>query len=211
MVITKEQAATATSYEFYVTFSQEEHSPEDPANPCANYPTEEYSSYAGCDDHFVRRSLPPELKPFWTVDNISEASSTFYFETPYDKQRFLYDKILSGVKVSDCLLPCLRTTATVERGMVTSLTGNTSALAIGFSQTVKVKRTSLDRFSFTSSLNLLGSNLGLWPGLGLFQLLEWAAGIVAVMKAVKRLLTPSSDQKKEDNTPNTSHSRVNVS
>ena len=87
MVITKEQAATATSYEFYVTFSQEEHSPEDPANPCVNYPTEEYSSYADCDDHFVRRSLPPGLKPFWTVDNISEATNTFSMKTHLLDQR----------------------------------------------------------------------------------------------------------------------------
>ena len=66
--------------------SQEEYSPEDPANPCVNYPTEEYQSYADCDDHFVRSFLPPGLKPFWTVDNISEATDTFYLE--YD----LYDK-----------------------------------------------------------------------------------------------------------------------
>ena len=61
-------------------FSQEEYSPEDPANPCVNYPTEEYESYADCDDHFVRSFLPPGLKPFWTVDNISEATDTFYLE-----------------------------------------------------------------------------------------------------------------------------------
>ena len=55
--------------------SQEEYSPEDPANPCVNYPTEEYESYADCDDHFVRKSLPPGLMPFWAVDNISEATN----------------------------------------------------------------------------------------------------------------------------------------
>ena len=66
--------------------SQEEYSPEDPTNPCVNYPTEEYQSYADCDDHFVRSFLPPGLKPFWTVDNISDATDTFYLE--YD----LYDK-----------------------------------------------------------------------------------------------------------------------
>ena len=55
-------------------FSQEEYSPEDPANPCLNYPTEQYESFADCDEQFVRRSLPPGLKPFWAVDNISEAT-----------------------------------------------------------------------------------------------------------------------------------------
>ena len=55
-------------------YSQEEYSPEDPANPCVNYPTEEYESYADCDDKFIRKFLPPGFKPFWTVDNISEAT-----------------------------------------------------------------------------------------------------------------------------------------
>ena len=65
--------------DFFI-ISQEEYSPEDPANPCVNYPTEEYDSYADCDDHFVRSSLPPGLKPFWTVDKISEATNSFEME-----------------------------------------------------------------------------------------------------------------------------------
>ena len=60
--------------------SQEEFSSEDPANPCVNYPTKEYESYADCDDHFVRRSLPPGLQPFWAVDNISEATNCASFK-----------------------------------------------------------------------------------------------------------------------------------
>ena len=87
MLITGEKEEERVgSHEFYVTFSQEEYSPEDPANPCVNYPTEEYESYAECDDHFVRRSLPPGLKPFWTVNNISEATNSFSMRTEiYDK------------------------------------------------------------------------------------------------------------------------------
>ena len=41
---------------------------------CAPYPTQQYSSYADCDEQFVRRSLPPGLRPFWAVDNISQAT-----------------------------------------------------------------------------------------------------------------------------------------
>ena len=61
--------------------SQEEYSPEDPANPCVNYPTEEYESYADCDDQFVKQTLPPDLRPFWAVDNISEATNSYDLET----------------------------------------------------------------------------------------------------------------------------------
>ena len=56
-------------------FSQEQFSPKDPANPCVNYPTEEYESFADCDDQFVLRNLPPGLQPFWAVNNISEATN----------------------------------------------------------------------------------------------------------------------------------------
>ena len=62
--------------DYFVSVSQEQYDSEDPANPCANYPTEEFSSYADCDDQFVKRSLPPGLKPFWAVDDISEADDT---------------------------------------------------------------------------------------------------------------------------------------
>ena len=58
-----------------------------------NYPTEEYESYAECDDHFVTRSLPPGLKPFWAVDNISEATNTFSMKTD------VYEKTVSGLGI----------------------------------------------------------------------------------------------------------------
>ena len=65
-----------------------------------------------------------------------------------------------------------------------SLRTNESVLALGFSQTVKVKRTVVDRFSF----NLLGSNLGLWPGMGIFQVLEWIVGTLAGLKVLNTLM-----------------------
>ena len=79
----------------YFHSSQEEYSPEDPANPCVNYPTEEYESYADCDDQFVRNFLPPGLKPFWNVDNISEATNTFYLE--YDLYLKAYNDLSTYV------------------------------------------------------------------------------------------------------------------
>ena len=90
--------------------SQEEYSPEDPANPCVNYPTEEYESYADCDDHFVRTFLPPGLKPFWAVDNISEATDTFsleyelYYKTFSHLSRYLRPIILTSYSVRTFLV-----------------------------------------------------------------------------------------------------------
>ena len=68
---------------------QKKGSPKDPKNPCVDYPTEEHSSYADCDDDFVRRSLPPGLAPFWAVDNISLASNNFTYKSDYQTERLL--------------------------------------------------------------------------------------------------------------------------
>ena len=56
-----------------------------------------------------------------------------------------------------------------------------------FNDEVRVKKTSVDKFSFMDSLNFFGSNLGLWPGLGLFQLLEWIVGIFLVTQILKKI------------------------
>ena len=43
------------------TFRQVVYSPEDPANPCTNYPNDRFRSYDDCDEDFIRRSLPHGL------------------------------------------------------------------------------------------------------------------------------------------------------
>ena len=58
-----------------------------------------------------------------------------------------------------------------------SLTANFT-LRIHFDNNVRVTRTSLDRFDFMESLNFFGANLGLWPGLGLYQIMEGVLGII---------------------------------
>ena len=89
--------------------------------------------------------------------------------------------------MSDCLLPCVRTVVTVEKGMVTKWEGLMFSLM--FNDEVKVKKTSVDKFSFMDSLNFFGSNLGLWPGLGLYQILEWMVGIFLISKLLKKIRT----------------------
>ena len=86
------------------------------------------------------------------------------------------DDLFSGLKVSDCLLPCLRTVATVEEGTTTKWP-EYSMFSLVFNEDVRVKKTSVDKFSFVAALNFFGSNLGLWPGLGLYQMLEGIVGI----------------------------------
>ena len=88
--------------------------------------------------------------------------------------------------ISDCLLPCLRTTATVRKKMTSMFyKGNTTVVSINFDNEVRVKKTSVDQFSLMDSLNFFGSNLGLWPGLGLHQILEWLVGMVVVTQILE--------------------------
>ena len=67
-------------------------------------------------------------------------------------------------------------------------------LRIHFDNNVRVTRTSLDRFDFMESLNLLGSNLGLWPGLGLYQIMEGVLGILIANISCLTLLRVSRNQ-----------------
>ena len=62
-----------------------------------------------------------------------------------------------------------------------------SGVALTFNQDVKVKKTSVDQFSFMGSLNFFGSNLGLWPGLGLYQILELAVGILIASQVLRKI------------------------
>ena len=91
-----------------------------------------------------------------------------------------------GSMISDCLLPCVRTVATVEEGTTTNWNGN-RVVTFMFNNEVKVKKTSVDKFSFMDSLNFFGSNLGLWPGLGLYQIIEWMVGIFLISKFFEKI------------------------
>ena len=88
--------------------------------------------------------------------------------------------------VSDCLPPCLITEATVEKGTKTDYAD--SFFSLNFNDKVRVKVTSVDRFSFMGALNYFGSNLGLWPGLGLYQMLELGVGILIASRLIKNVL-----------------------
>ena len=59
-------------------------------------------------------------------------------------------------------------------------------VSFNFDEEVRVKKTSVDQFSFMDSLNFFGSNLGLWPGLGLHQILEGLVGMVVVTQIIGR-------------------------
>ena len=66
----------------------------------------------------------------------------------------------------------MRTVASVKKGTTTNWDGPV-VFSLAFNEDVRVKVTSVDNFSYMDSLNFFGSNLGLWPGLGLTPTLSW--------------------------------------
>ena len=76
--------------------------------------------------------------------------------------------------------------ATVEKISTTTWEGRLT-FTLMFNEEVKVKKTSVDKFNFMDSLNFFGSNLGLWPGQGLYQIMEWMVGIFLVSQFVKKI------------------------
>ena len=104
---------------------------------------------------------------------------------------FLFeDELFTGHKNSDCPIPC-KTTHTKIMKTAESESSFYNVIYITFSDTVKTTEITIDKFIFMESLNFLGSNLGLWPGLGLYQLLEGGIGVIVVYKILektKRLL-----------------------
>ena len=71
--------------------------------------------------------------------------------------------------------------------MTTSTRVGELGFTLVFNDNVKVMKTSVDKFSFMDSLNFFGSNLGLWPGLGLYQIIEWMVGIFLVSQILKKI------------------------
>ena len=63
------------SMAYMVEISQRVFVEEDPANTCQNYPTADFTSYAQCDDAFMRKQIPDIITPIWMAENFSEVST----------------------------------------------------------------------------------------------------------------------------------------
>ena len=94
---------------------------------------------------------------------------------------------MSGTVESDCKIPCKKTTSTIVSGPSNLQDRDTSAVFITLTHHVPVTAVTVDTLDIMTLLNFLGSNLGLWPGMGLFQMLEGAIGLIAVYNVMEKL------------------------
>ena len=77
------------------------------------------------------------------------------------------------------------TSPTLTKRAVSTQSDNTHLLLIAYDGEFQTTRVTVDKFEFLETLNYLGSNLGLWPGLGLFQLIEGVAAFVFSISVAK--------------------------
>ena len=91
---------------------------------------------------------------------------------------FFLQGLFTGIIESDCEIPCIKTNPMITEGTRVFMNASEPFISLAFSKTVEVRKTTMDIFSIQESLNFLGSNLGLWPGLGLFQILELFIGML---------------------------------
>ena len=102
----------------------------------------------------------------------------------------LIEELMTGHLKSNCKIPCSTIFTTVQEGPTSRK--NTSSLYhslyLYFDEDVTTTNVSVDQFIFTEFLNFLGANLGLWPGLGLFQLLEGCFGLLVFYRVYEKML-----------------------
>ena len=90
---------------------------------------------------------------------------------------------MSGYDEPECKVPCLQTRVNVQDGPQQTVLFSKNVVFVKFNQKIQREVISVDKFDFMETLNVLGSNLGLWPGLGLFHLLEIFVAIFLSYKA----------------------------
>ena len=92
---------------------------------------------------------------------------------------FIIDGFISGYYEADCRVPCKKTMIEISTGQISlNSKQNYSQIFMAFDQKVKIKAIKVDKFNIFGAFNFLGSNLGLLPGMGLYQLLEWSMLII---------------------------------
>ena len=93
------------------------------------------------------------------------------------------------------IIPRIRLTSAKDLVEVEAELGNTDSdiILIVFDRRVMIDKITVDRIQLMESLNFFGSNLGLWPGLGIFQIskwllenLVWKINITKILKIIRK-------------------------
>ena len=114
-----------------------------------------------------------DITPIFATKNLDEVPKLDFANCSSYMDMDQFRGLFSGTTVSPCLPPCFETqtiSAITSFGKADSFL---SRIIIAFDRRVMTDRITVDKLELMESLNFFGSNLGLWPGLGIFQIVEW--------------------------------------
>ena len=172
---------------YFTTIRQIVHEEDDKSINCKNYPNEEFESYKDCDMAFTRQAYQSlyhqnncsrghnistkRIVPIFATNKFDEVTKVLNI----DCAPFFATDLMTGTTSSPCPMPCTSSfTDTMEASIENKEEEKDKELiSIKFDNSVSVTRIKVDNFQIMESLNFLGSNLGLWPGLGIFQMIQW--------------------------------------
>ena len=169
---------------YYAKLSQTVFSEQNLEQPCRNYPTRKFLTYADCDRNFVLRELKSlNLTPFWAAKTFKDVTKFRILEEKDEAYRLF--EYFTGIKESSCLKPCIVTQVQkiiikhftlhllkVKGVMTEHERSKNNMVTIFFDQTVDVTEYFYPQFSVTEFLSNVGGCLGLWLGLGVIQMGE---------------------------------------
>jgi hypothetical protein len=122
-----------------------------------------------CSKAYEESMFTKPLIPLFSSNNLSMVSKINTEDCVCSESKRM--QLFSGAMQSKCPLPCTTTTTYTMLGNVAY--DSVTLIMIFWDENISVMNSTLDRFQPMVALNFLGSNLGLWPGLGIFQLVEF--------------------------------------
>ena len=106
------------------------------------------------------------VTPFWATDNMKEVTEQWSVGENGNKLLRLF----AGIQANNCPKPCI-STRTYVRKLTTSSLPRT-VVTFYFSEEVTITKVDIVNFDFVTAFSFLGSNMGLWLGLGVLQFAE---------------------------------------
>ena len=163
---------------YFVNIHQKIYDAEDKTKKCTNYPNNNYENYGKCEKNFMRDSLDKlglhKFTPFWDTDDLSFVTEEKLSKWD-DPLKWNLLAIFTGLASSKCKMPCARASSTVHSVGEEFING-TRLVSIVFPEEITIEKTELVSLNILTSLAFLGSNMGLWLGFGIFQILELFSG-----------------------------------
>ena len=132
-----------------------------------------------CDSDFTKRVLkqyyPENFNPFWL--EVSENES--FHSLPRNKEAislsnanaFAVFDTYSGIRESDCLLPCLLSSVNVQPLSNEPLRNNTARVTLSIANSkMELNKEKIARLDPLMMLSIIGGNVGLWLGLSILSI-----------------------------------------